>query len=70
MRQKSCKTAKFYHLQMIKRKVGSPVNVSVNSKPDHPPGAKPPGNLFDGRIPHPRAKKSSKPPPPGPIKTS
>ena len=25
-------------------------NVSVNSKPDHPPG-RPPGNVFDGRIP-------------------
>ena len=24
MRQKSCKTARFYHLQMIKRYVGSP----------------------------------------------
>ena len=33
--------------------------VSVNSKPDHPPG-----NFFDGRIPHPSGKKSSKPPPP------
>ena len=40
------------------------LNVSVNSKPDHPPG-----NFFDGRIPHPRAKKF-KIPPPGPIKTS
>ena len=25
----------------------------------------PPGNFFDGRIPHPRAKRSSKLPPPG-----
>ena len=28
------------------------------------------GNFFDGRISHPLGKKSSKPPPPGPIKTS
>ena len=34
-------------------------NVSVNSKPDHPPG-----NFFDGRIPHPRAKKEFKTPTP------
>ena len=32
-------------------------NVSVNSKPDHPPLAKPLGNFFVGRIPHPWAKK-------------
>ena len=32
-------------------------NVSVNSKPDHPPRAKPPGNFFDVRIPHPPGKK-------------
>ena len=25
MRQKSCKTVRFYHLQMIKRYVGSPI---------------------------------------------
>ena len=30
----------------------------------------PPGNVFNGRIPHPPGKKSSKPPAPGPIKTS
>ena len=30
-------------------------NVSVNSKPDHPPPrVKPLGNFFDGRIPHPQ----------------
>ena len=34
--------------------------VSVNSKPDPSPRAKPPGNFFDGRIPHPRAKNISK----------
>ena len=40
-------------------------NVSVNSKPDHPPPrAKPPGNFFDGRIPHPQAKKKFKTPTP------
>ena len=33
--------------------------VSVNSKPDHPPG-----NFFDGRIPPPRAKKELKTPTP------
>ena len=38
--------------------------VSVNSKPDHPPRAKSPGNFFDGRIPHPRAKKEFKTPTP------
>ena len=31
--------------------------VSVNSKPDHPPG-----NIFDGRIPHPPGKKEFKTP--------
>ena len=51
---------------------GNPLRyyVSVNSKPDHPPGAKPPGNFFDGGFPTPWAKRCSKPPPPGPIKTS
>ena len=33
-------------------------NVSVNSKPDHPP----PRHFFDGRIPHPRAKGKFKTP--------
>ena len=33
-------------------------NVSVNSKPDQPP----PGNFFDGRIPHPLGKKEFKTP--------
>ena len=41
--------------------------VSVNSKPDHPP---PLDNFSDGRIPYPREKRSSKLPPPEPIKTS
>ena len=45
-------------------------NVSVNSKLDHPPRAKPPSDFFDGRIPHPRAKKEFKTPTPGPMKTS
>ena len=36
--------------------------VSVNSKPGHSPGAKPPGQFFDGRIPHPPGKKEFKTP--------
>ena len=32
------------------------INVSVNSKPAHPP-SKTPGKFFDGRIPHPSGKK-------------
>ena len=39
-------------------------NVSVNSKPDHAPRAKPPGNFFDRRIPHPPGKKEFKTPTP------
>ena len=43
---------------------GWTIYVSVNSKPDHP--LPPPrGNFFDGRIPHPQAKRTSKPHPPG-----
>ena len=38
-------------------------NVSVNSKPDHPLRRKPSGNFFDGRIPHPRAKRAQNPNP-------
>ena len=43
--------------------------VSVNSKPDHPPG-KTPGQFFDRRIPHPPGKKEFKTPTPWPIKMS
>ena len=37
--------------------------VSVNSKPDHPPG-KTPRQFFDRRIPHPPGKKEFKTPTP------
>ena len=40
-------------------------NVSVNSKPDHPPG-----QSFDGGIPHHPGKKEFKTLTPEPIKTS
>ena len=38
--------------------------VSVNSKPDHPPGQTP-GNFLKGRIPTPGQKESAKPQPLG-----
>ena len=43
--------------------------VSINSKPDHPPG-KTPGQFFDGRIPTPGQKQLKNPTSPEPIKTS
>ena len=74
----SCTLSKYAHVTWPKLQISKICNqfvlilyihVSVNSKPDHPPGAKHPGNFCDGRIihslgkkgvqnPHPRAYKN------------
>ena len=57
-------TVCFTHLYVSSLFLAPVINnhVSVNSRPDHPPRAKPPGNFLMGGFLIPRAKKSSKPP--------